>query len=114
MIDDQRFAAGDQWPDDVKTMRAGRPMQTINRLPAFIDQIIGDASEQRLPSKVFAGEDGDVEVAKIYSGLIRSIENRSNADFAYDTALSRRQHLDLAHGVSKPDMLTTILSTRKS
>lgn len=23
MIDDQRFAAGDQWPDDVKTMRSG-------------------------------------------------------------------------------------------
>ena len=40
MIDDQRFAAGDQWPDDVKAMRVGRPMQTINRLPAFIDQVL--------------------------------------------------------------------------
>ena len=89
MIDDQRFAAGDQWPDDVKTMRAGRPMQTINRLPAFIDQIIGDARQNKVAIKVFAGEDGDVEVAKIYSGLIRSIENRSNADFAYDTALEQ-------------------------
>lgn len=89
MIDDQRFAAGDQWPDDVKAMRAGRPMQTINRLPAFIDQIIGDARQNKVAIKVFAGEDGDVEVAKIYSGLIRSIENRSNADFAYDTALEQ-------------------------
>ena len=89
MIDDQRFAAGDQWPDDVKTMRAGRPMQTINRLPAFIDQIIGDARQNKVAIKVFAGEDGDVEAAKIYSGLIRSIENRSNADFAYDTALEQ-------------------------
>ena len=89
MIDDQRFAAGDQWPDDVKAMRIGRPMQTINRLPAFIDQIIGDARQNKVAIKVFAGEDGDVEVAKIYSGLIRSIENRSNADFAYDTALEQ-------------------------
>lgn len=89
MIDDQRFAAGDQWPDDVKAMRVGRPMQTINRLPAFIDQIIGDARQNKVAIKVFAGEDGDVEVAKIYSGLIRSIENRSNADFAYDTALEQ-------------------------
>lgn len=89
MIDDQRFASGDQWPDDVKAMRAGRPMQTINRLPAFIDQIIGDARQNKVAIKVFAGEDGDVEVAKIYSGLIRSIENRSNADFAYDTALEQ-------------------------
>ena len=38
MIDDQRFASGDQWPDDVKTLRVGRPMQTINRLPSFVDQ----------------------------------------------------------------------------
>ena len=52
MIDDQRFAAGDQWPDDVKTMRAGRPMQTINRLPAFIDQIIGDARQNKVAIKV--------------------------------------------------------------
>jgi hypothetical protein len=89
MIDDQRFAAGDQWPDDVKAMRAGRPMQTINRLPAFVDQIIGDARQNKVAIKVFAGEDGDVDVAQIYSGLIRSIENRSNADFAYDTALEQ-------------------------
>ena len=89
MIDDQRFASGDQWPDDVKALRVGRPMQTINRLPAFIDQIIGDARQNKVAIKVFAGEDGDVEVAKIYSGLIRSIENRSNADFAYDTALEQ-------------------------
>jgi hypothetical protein len=89
MIDDQRFASGDQWPDDVKALRVGRPMQTINRLPAFIDQIIGDARQNKVAIKVFAGEDGDVDVAQIYSGLIRSIENRSNADFAYDTALEQ-------------------------
>lgn len=89
MIDDQRFAAGDQWPDDVKAMRVGRPMQTVNRLPAFIDQIVGDARQNKVAIKVFAGEDGDVDVAQIYSGLIRSIENRSNADFAYDTALEQ-------------------------
>jgi hypothetical protein len=81
--------AGDQWPDDVKALRVGRPMQTVNRLLAFIDQIIGDARQNKIAIKVFAGEDGDVEVAKIYSGLIRSIENRSNADFAYDTALEQ-------------------------
>lgn len=89
MIDDQRFAAGDQWPDDIKAMRVGRPMQTVNRLPVFIDQIIGDARQNKVAIKVFAGEDGDVDAAQIYSGLIRSIENRSNADFAYDTALEQ-------------------------
>lgn len=87
MRDDQKFYAGDQWPQEVKTMRVGRPMQTINRLPAFVDQIIGDARQNKVAIKVFAGEDGDVDVAQVYSGLIRSIESRSNSDFAYDTAL---------------------------
>ena len=89
MVEDQKFAAGDQWPDDVKALRVGRPMQTINRLPAFVDQIIGDARQNKVAIKVFAGEDGDVDVAQIYSGLIRSIESCSNADFAYDTALEQ-------------------------
>lgn len=89
MVDDQKFAAGDQWPDEIKAVRTGRPMQTINRLPAFIDQIIGDARQNKVAIKVFAGEDGDVDVANIYGGMIRSIESRSNADFAYDTALEQ-------------------------
>ena len=47
MRDDQRFAAGDQWPDLIRKGRemSGRPIQTINRLPAFIDQIVGDARQ---------------------------------------------------------------------
>ena len=45
MRDDQKFAAGDQWPDLIRKGRemSGRPIQTVNRLPAFIDQIVGDA-----------------------------------------------------------------------
>ena len=49
MRDDQRFAAGDQWPDLIRKGRemSGRPIQTINRLPAFIDQIVGDARQNK-------------------------------------------------------------------
>ena len=38
MLDDQRFAAGDQWPMQIKRKREieGRPIQTINRIPAFL------------------------------------------------------------------------------
>ena len=87
MRDDMAFYSGEQWPDEVKRMRSGRPMQTINRLPAFVDQVIGDARQNKVAIKVYAGEDGDVDVAQIYSGMIRSIESRSSAEFAYDTAL---------------------------
>lgn len=89
MRDDQRFAAGDQWPDLIRKGRemSGRPIQTINRLPAFIDQIVGDARQNKPSIKVHAGEDGDEDIAAIYDGLIRAIQNESNADFAYDTAV---------------------------
>ena len=89
MLDDQRFAAGDQWPMQIKRKREieGRPIQTINRLPAFIDQIVGDARQNKPSIKVHAGEDGDEDIAAIYDGLIRAIQNESNADFAYDTAV---------------------------
>ena len=77
MRDDQRFAAGDQWPDLIRKGRemSGRPIQTINRLPAFIDQIVGDARQNKPSIKVHAGEDGDEDIAAIYDGLIRSIQN---------------------------------------
>ena len=89
MRDDQKFAAGDQWPDMIRKGREldGRPIQTINRLPAFIDQIVGDARQNKPSIKVHAGEDGDEDIAAIYDGLIRAIQNESNADFAYDTAV---------------------------
>jgi hypothetical protein len=89
MRDDQKFAAGDQWPDLIRKGREldGRPIQTINRLPAFIDQIVGDARQNKPSIKVHAGEDGDEDIAAIYDGLIRAIQNESNADFAYDTAV---------------------------
>lgn len=87
MIDDQKFLAGDQWPDEVKAARKGRPIQTINRLPAFVDQIVGDARQNKPSIKVHPAEDGDEDVAEIYAGLIRNIEVESNADYAYDTAI---------------------------
>lgn len=89
MLDDQKFAAGEQWPDAIakKRQAEGRPIQTINRLPAFIDQVVGDARQNRPSIKVHPAEDGDVDIANIYDGLIRAIQNESNADFAYDTAI---------------------------
>ncbi len=89
MLDDQKFAAGEQWPDAIAKKRQAerRPIQTINRLPAFIDQVVGDARQNRPSIKVHPAEDGDVDIANIYDGLIRAIQNESNADFAYDTAI---------------------------
>lgn len=90
-LDDIRFAReGIQWPDDVRAQREreGRPCLTINKLPAFIRQVVNDARQNKPSIKVRPADSGaDVKTADIMSGLIRNIEYTSNADVAYDTAV---------------------------
>ena len=50
-LDDLRFARlGEQWPEKVRRERdlEGRPCLTINRLPAFIRQVVNDARQEEL------------------------------------------------------------------
>jgi hypothetical protein len=90
-LDDLKFARlGEQWPEKYRREREdeGRPCLTINRLPAFARQIINDARQNKPAIKVRPADSGaDVKTADIYNGLIRNIEQSSNADVAYDTAL---------------------------
>lgn len=89
-LDDQRFHAGiDQWPEAVRRDREsdGRPTLVINRLPSFVDQVIGDARQNKPSIKARPAKDGTTELAEVYEGLIRNIEYTSRADQAYDTAL---------------------------
>ena len=89
--EDFRFIAGEQWPDDMRRMRQveSRPCLTINKLPAFVHQVINDQRMNRPSIKVHPVDSGaDVEVAEIEQGMIRYIEYNSNADYCYDTAVS--------------------------
>jgi hypothetical protein len=89
-LDDIRFARlAEQWPADilVQRQREGRPALTINKMPAFIRQVVNDARQNKPSIKVHPADSGaDPETAEIYNGLIRNIEYTSNADVAYDTA----------------------------
>lgn len=89
-VEDIRFGRGEQWPEEIKSERekAQRPCLTINRLPAFAAQVISDV-RQNSPTIQIHPEDSesDPELANIFEGLIRSIENQSSASQAYDTAL---------------------------
>lgn len=90
-LDDIRFARlGEQWPEKVRREREldGRPCLTINRLPAFIRQVVNDARQNKpaiICHPVDSGADPDT--AEILNGLIRNIEQSSDAEVAYDTAL---------------------------
>jgi len=88
-LDDLRFRAGEQWPEDIKSAREldKRPCLTINRLPQYVKQITNAHRQSRMALSIIpVDDDGDVETAQVFQGLIRHIERDSRADQAYDTA----------------------------
>jgi hypothetical protein len=90
-VADLKFLAGDQWPDEIKRMRQleGRPCLTFNRLPTYLHQVTNDQRQNKVGIKVHpVGHGADDKGAEIYQGMIRQIENSSNADTAYDTAVN--------------------------
>jgi hypothetical protein len=93
MLDDLRFATLDQWPADVRAMRendavnGARPCLTIDQINQYITQVSNDMRSNRPSIKVRPEDhEGDEETAKIYQGLIRHIEDQSQAQVAYDTS----------------------------
>lgn len=90
-IDDIKFARlGIQWPEEIKNQRAleNRPCLTYNKIPSFLRQVINDSRQNKPAISIHPVDSGsDVEVAEILTGLIRSIEQSSSADIAYDTAV---------------------------
>lgn len=95
MIDDIKFRHGEQWPAIVRqsredpTQQGGpRPCLTINKMNQYVHQIVND-SRQNSPSIDTRPVDNkaDVEVSEILDGIIRHIQDQSNATVAYDTSI---------------------------
>lgn len=84
--EDKKFAAGEQWDPQVLEHRAGLPCLTINQIPQFVAQLVGDWRQNRNSIRVLPGEDGDKDIADIRAGLVRNIEYRSRADRVYASA----------------------------
>ena len=88
--EDLKFLSGDQWDEQDKNLRKsnGRPCLTINRLPQHVHQITNDQRQNSPSIKVSpVDSSGDIDTARIYQGLIRHVENKSNAKAAYNKAL---------------------------
>ncbi len=88
-LEDYQFARlAMQWPEEIRRKRVqeGRPCLTVNRMPQFGRQVVNEARQQQIAIKVRPVDDNaDVETAEVMAGLIRNIEQQSNADAAYDT-----------------------------
>lgn len=88
-LDDLEFTGieGKQWPDKIRIEREseGRPCLTTNKMPTFIDQVVGDQRQNRQNIKVIPVDDkADVSIAKILNGWIKHVEQVSKADAAID------------------------------
>lgn len=87
-IEDLEFEDGNQWPADLANMRRidRRPTLTINLTRTMVKRVCNNMRQQRPRIKVHpVGDGARVEDAKVVGGLIRHIENLSNASVAYDT-----------------------------
>ena len=73
-----------QWEDAVRQARVNRPCLTFDKLSSAVDQVVGQQLQMLPGVKVRGAEEGDNDVAEIYEGLIRQIEQRGNK--AYKTA----------------------------
>lgn len=92
-LEDLRFQSdedGAQWDakDYEARKRKGRATLTIDHLSQFINQVSNDVRMNTPTINVIPHEGGaDIETAEIFQGLIRDIEQSSNADAAYDYAV---------------------------
>jgi len=75
------------WDQETVRERGNRPCYVFNRLIGAVNQVIGD-QRQATPQIKIRGTDGDSdpELAEVFSGLIRNIEDMSDAQTAYDMA----------------------------
>lgn len=85
-LEDKKFVAGDQWDPLVLEQRRGLPCLTINTIPQFTAQLVGDWRTNRNAIKVLPAEDGDKNVADVRSDLIRAIETKHRSSRVYDNA----------------------------
>lgn len=89
-LNDIRFAAGEQWPEEIRQQRGvdKRPCLVVDKLNQYVRQIVNDGRQNRPSIKVRPVDSGaDVATAEVFQGIIKHIEQRSNADTAYDCAL---------------------------
>jgi len=79
-----------QWPERVRRDREleGRPCLTVNKLVSMGRQVVNDARRNKPGIRIMpVDSEADPETAEVLNGLIRNIEQSSNAEVAYDTAL---------------------------
>lgn len=99
-LEDLKFRAGEQWPDEALQERraAGRPILTINRMPQFVRQVTGEIRQNRPAITVRPVDSGtDPALAATMAGIVRHVEQASDAQAAYVTAAESAAVCGIGH-----------------
>jgi Phage P22-like portal protein/Catechol dioxygenase N terminus len=88
MLDDLYFYDNKAWKDDdVKSREVDkRPALTMNKLPAFVAQVVNEMRTNPAQIKIRAQNNFSVDNAIVRDGMIRHIFNNGDAKSAQDTA----------------------------
>ena len=76
-----------QWDDQAAKAFAGRPRYTLDKCNDLVDDIAGAMEQSDFDIQILpAGGDATKALAKTYDGLIRNIQNLSDASDVYDAS----------------------------
>ena len=107
---DRRFAGGeDHWVVNGKDLKQerhnhGRPAHTINRIPGFVKQVTNGIREGRMAIEYIPVDDeADPDKAEVFQGLARHVEQNSDADVAYETAMEHQVEAGLGWFYARTD-----------
>ena len=90
---------GGQWEEDAKRMRGeDRPCLEFDRLGTTVAQVTGDIRQMRPAIKVVPVDSrGDPETAEVIAGMVRYVENRSDASAIYFAAADQQVAAGIGH-----------------
>lgn len=91
VVDDIKFANGNQWDESNKAKRTSknRSSLTFNMIRDLSDYIVNNAISNQPNIKIHpVGDGANKNTAKLLDGLIKTIQYKSNADSAYINALT--------------------------
>jgi hypothetical protein len=90
---------GGQWEESAKQMRGeGRPCLEFDRLGTTVAQVTGDIRQMRPSIKVVPVDSrGDPETAEVIAGMVRYVENRSDASAIYFAAADQQVAAGIGH-----------------
>lgn len=97
-MDDMEFIVGNQWPEAAKKSRGDRPCLTINRMPAFVRQVVNEQRKIRPAIDVIPADSKAAKAtADVIQGLVRHIERMSRSQIAYDNAFEYAVTCGIGH-----------------